>query len=106
MMAIEYEALFQKFLPALISKRNEFIMQGYKTVTVEDIWDVCVKKKWRKRNVQTLRPYEMVEDLFSLSTAQYMTYTQIKESKTSNWFSELNQDELQLLLHGNGSEEP
>ncbi|MBK3493411.1 hypothetical protein JFL43_00710 [Viridibacillus sp. YIM B01967] len=105
-MTIEYEHLFQKFLPALISKRNEFKMQGYKMVTVQDIWGICVKKKWRKRNIQTLHAYEIVEDLFSLTAAQYMTYSQIEESKTSNWFSVLNQDELQLLLHQQEQKEP
>ena len=37
--------------------------------------------------------------LLSISSAEFMTFEQIDNHKSSNWFSEINQEELQLLLN-------
>lgn len=97
-MSILYEDRFQHALPALESKKTEFHLYGYTTVTEEKIWQFCVAKKWRKKNVTSLAIHELVNDILTISPAAYMTFTQIEEQKTSNWFSELNQEELQTLL--------
>lgn len=95
---IQFGNLYDQALPAIQSKRNELILYGYPTVTNPEIWDYCVKKKWRKKNIATMRIHEIVNDVLRLTSAEFMTYTQIEEQRGSDWFSELNSDELQLLL--------
>lgn len=86
-------------LPALQSKKNEFHLYGYTTVTEEDIWIYCVRKIWRKKDVSTMRVYEITNDILQILPAAFMTYTQIEAQRESDWFSDLNSDELQILLN-------
>ncbi|GKV68758.1 hypothetical protein NCCP2716_12560 [Sporosarcina sp. NCCP-2716] len=95
---IKHEELFTHVRPAVESKRNEFHFYGYTTVTEADIWKYCVQKKWKKRSVPEMRTHEIINDVMELTPAEYMTYTQIEEQRGSDWFSDLNSDELQLLL--------
>ena len=97
-MDIKHEQLFDHVRPAIESKRNEFHFYGYTTVTATDIWKYCVQKKWRKRDIPEMRIHELLNDVMELTPAEYMTYTQIEEQRGSDWFSDLNSDELQLLL--------
>ena len=94
-----FEDIFTHILPALESKKTEFEVYQYATVTESDIWKYCVTKKWRKKDIANLRLYQIVNDVLSVSPAEYMTYEQIGQFKTENWFSEINKDELQLLLN-------
>lgn len=98
-MEKNYEAIFTHVLPAIESKRNEFVVYQYDTVTEKDIWKYCVTKKWRKKDVASLPLYEIINDILTISPAEYMTFEQIENQRTSNWFSEVNQEELQLLLN-------
>lgn len=97
-MEIKHEQLFDHVSPAIESKRNEFHYYGYTTVTSADIWKYCVQKKWRKRNIPEMGIHELTNDVMEVTPAEYMTYTQIEEQRGSDWFSDLNSDELQLLL--------
>ena len=90
--------LFTHMLPALESKKNEFHFYGYTTMTKEDIWIYCVRKKWRKKDVSSMRTYEIANDILRILPAAFMTYTQIEAQRDSDWFSDLNSDELQILL--------
>lgn len=98
-MKITYEEIFTHVLPVLESKKSEFEVYQYKTVSEKDIWSFCITKKWRKKNVPEIPLYQMVNDILSISPAEFMTFEQIENFKTSNWFSEINQEELQLLLN-------
>lgn len=98
-MGTELGLIYTKMLPALQSKKNEFHFYGYTTVTEEDIWIYCVRKIWRKKDIDTMRLYEITNDILKILPAAYMTYTQIEEQRSSDWFSDLNSDELQTLLH-------
>ncbi len=98
MMSIQFGQLFNHMLPAIDSKMTEFHLYGYTTVTQEDIWKFCVQKKWRKKNVDSMKMHEIVNGILRISPAEFMTYTQIEEQRGSDWFSELNSDELQILL--------
>lgn len=102
---IQFEQLFNHAMPAIQSKRNEFRLYGYSTVTNEEIWKYCIRKKWRKKNVSTMRIHEIVNGVLRLTPAEFMTYTQIEEQRDSNWFTDLNSDELQLLLSPKKTEE-
>lgn len=97
-MAIQFEQLFTHLLPVMVSKKNELHLYGYTSVTEEEIWTYCIRKKWRKKNVESMRIYELTKDILRISPAEYMTFTQIEEQRDSNWFSDLNSEELQILL--------
>ena len=98
-MKITYEEIYSHVLPALESKKTEFEVYQYKTVTEIDIWKFCITKKWRKKVVPEIPLYQIINDILSISPAEFMTFEQIENFKTSNWFSEVNQEELQLLLN-------
>src|SRR6185437_12661749 len=97
-MTIQFEQLFSHLLPAIESKKSEFHLYGYTTVTNEDIWTYCIQKKWRKKEVDLMKMHEIVNGILQISPAKFMTYTQIEEQRGSDWFSDLNSDELQILL--------
>lgn len=89
---------YTDMLPALISKKNEFHLYGYTTVTEEDIWIFCVRKIWRNKDMSSMRVYEIANDILKILPAAFMTYTQIEEQRTSDWFSAVNSEELEILL--------
>ncbi|KXH87346.1 hypothetical protein AU377_01860 [Sporosarcina sp. HYO08] len=97
-MAIESEKIFTHTLPAIESKMKEFHLYGYEAVTEEDIWTYCIRKKWRNKNVESMRMHEIVNGILSISPAEYMTFKQIEEQRESDWFSDLNRAELETLL--------
>lgn len=97
-MGTNFGQTYTNMLPALESKRNEFHLYEYTTVTKEDIWVYCVRKLWRNKNVETMSSHKIVNDILQISPAAFMTYTQIEAQRDSDWFSDLNSDELQILL--------
>jgi hypothetical protein len=97
-MVLEFGQLYTYILPVIESKKNEFHLYGYTTVTEEDIWTYCVRKMWRKRDVASMHIHEIANGILRISPAAFMTYTQIEEQRASDWFSDLNSDELQILL--------
>ena len=98
-MEISYEDIFAHVLPALESKRNEFVVYQYDTVTEKDIWKYCATKKWKRKDISSLPLYQIINDILTISPAEFMTFEQIDSQRTSNWFAEINQDELQMLLN-------
>lgn len=90
--------IFINMLPAFESKRNEFHLYGYTTVTIEDIWNFCVQKIWRNKNIDEMAVHQIVNDILKISPAAFMTFTQIEAQRDADWFSDLNSDELQMLL--------
>ncbi|WP_082295020.1 post-transcriptional regulator [Sporosarcina ureilytica] len=98
MMGTNFGQTFTNLLPALESKRNEFVLYGYTTVTKEDIWVYCLRKVWRNKNVEELPVHKIANDILQISPAAFMTFTQIEAQRDADWFSDLNSDELQMLL--------
>lgn len=99
-MSNKLDGLFEKVMPALESKKNEFHYFDYPTVMETDIWKFLIDKKWRKKNVEEMHIYELVNDILETTPAEYMTHTQIQSFKaTENWFSEINKNELDVLLN-------
>lgn len=98
-LKITYEEIYLHVLPALESKKSEFEVYRYKKVSEQDIWNFCITKKWKKKIVPEIPLHHIVNDILSISPAEFMTFEQIENSKTSNWFSDINQEELQLLLN-------
>ncbi|MFD2926080.1 post-transcriptional regulator [Halobacillus naozhouensis] len=62
--------------PVLISKKEEFINMGYAEATVDDIWKCLEKKIWKKEVEKRL--HEVVQDIFRLSTNQYISYLTVE----------------------------
>lgn len=99
-MTIQYERLFQNVLPVLEIKLEEFKYYQYEGITVEDIWNFCIQKKWRKKNIEQLHLYEIVQTIFSLKPSEMVNYFQIQQYQTStDWFASINQEELNELLN-------
>ena len=79
-------------------------MYQYETVSEKDIWKYCVTKKWRKKDISLLPLYQIINDILTISPAEFMTFEQIDNQRTSNWFAEINQDELRMLLNSDFDE--
>nr|WP_106780108.1 post-transcriptional regulator [Lysinibacillus timonensis] len=97
-MLIEHNELYSKVLPALQSKVEEFKHFGYDKITKVDVWNYCIQKKWRKKIIEELRLYEVVETIFSITASEIVSFTQVKAFQTTDWFGEMSKDELNELL--------
>lgn len=97
-MEVHFEEIYTNMLPVLESKEREFHLYGYTTVTKEDIWIYCIRKIWRNKNVEEMPIHKIVNDILHISPAAFMTYTQIEAQREADWFSDLNSEELQMLL--------
>ncbi|ANB58927.1 post-transcriptional regulator family protein [Anoxybacillus sp. B7M1] len=67
------EELREQLMPAVQSKYEEFRLLGYDHVTIEQIWECLVRKKWKKYDDER-RLYERVNDILSLSIGEYMAF--------------------------------
>ena len=57
------EELYQRILPALNTKVNEFKREKF-NVDAIDIWNYCLINKWQKKT--NLQMYELVSDILSI----------------------------------------
>lgn len=89
---------FEHMQPALISKKNEFHLYGYTGITEKELWEYCIHSLWRNKDVTTMRTHQIANDILAILPDSYMTYTHIEEQREVDWFSELNKEELKLLL--------
>ncbi|RNF40960.1 hypothetical protein EEX84_00995 [Planococcus salinus] len=94
----DYADQYEKVLPFLESKLSEFYHFEYDTFTSEDLWQYCIKKKWRKKDIGEMRLYEMVNDIMDMTASDFVAYHQIEGLKGDNWFSDIKQDDLEQLL--------
>ena len=94
----DYTEQFDKVLPFLESKCSEFHYYDYDTTTPEELWQYCIKKKWRKKDIGEMRLHEMVNEIMEMTASDFVAYHQIKELKGDNWFSGIKKDELEQLL--------
>ncbi len=104
-MSVPYKELYDRMRPVLQSKCEELQLYEYKDVMLEQLWLFCVERKWRKKNIEEIRPHEMVAAILSISPADLMQYAQTKEMSQHDHILEISQDELDLLL-GLKSDEP
>ena len=72
----------EKIEPALLSKQRDFKIIGYKDVSKEEIWQCLEEKVWKGNPKKRL--YQVVEDIFHLSTATYMSYMTVNALKTDD----------------------
>lgn len=62
----------QSIIPALNSKADELEMLGYAQATPEDVWKCLKEKVWKGDPEKRL--YEVVQDIFHLSSNIYLSY--------------------------------
>lgn len=81
------EELYNRVLPALRSKANEFKRDHISYVSEKDIWNYLSKTEWRKK--QDLEFYELVDSILNLTIADMEKYLIEKINK-----SEKNEDSI------------
>jgi hypothetical protein len=91
-----YDEYRNKVTPALNSKREEFEMLGYGSVSGEQLWDFLAQKKWKKPK-EEIRLYEIVADILAIQPGEFMNYTTVEAFKLGS-FALDDEDELQELL--------
>ncbi|MGM9923737.1 MAG: post-transcriptional regulator [Bacillus sp. (in: firmicutes)] len=93
------EHVFEQYrsilLPALHSKREEFILLGYKDMKVEHLWEFLKKKKWKKEEDRML--YQLINDILTITIGEYMTYNTVEAFKASQR-EEIDMDAFRDLL--------
>lgn len=98
-MGILYESLYQKVQIVIDNKMEEFKYFGYEAITKEDLWDYCIEKKWRKKNIEALRLHEVVATIFSVTSSELVNYAQVKGLVENTFQVEISEEELNLLFH-------
>ncbi|WP_028402908.1 post-transcriptional regulator [Ectobacillus panaciterrae] len=78
------DAYREQLQVVLESKVDEFRLLGYDRVTVQEIWECLRSKKWKRPSDET-RIYQLVNDVLTLSTSDYMTYLTMEAYKAPLW---------------------
>ncbi|WP_431027318.1 post-transcriptional regulator [Lysinibacillus sp. LZ02] len=97
-MAVPYESLYRKMQLVLQSKLEEFELYEYDAITMEQLWQYCVEKKWRKKVVEELPLHVVVSTIFSITPSELLNHVQIKELQFNDGIIDLNAEDLEALL--------
>lgn len=92
-----YQRYYFKVKPALKIKKEEFVLLGLNEVTEESIWTYLIQKKWKKPQ-EHVHLYEIVSDILSLSSSQFMTFQMVEAYKGPSLLGPLSEEELKELL--------
>ncbi|OJH17531.1 competence protein ComN [Bacillus obstructivus] len=93
-----YDQYFGVLEPALKSKAEEFELIGYGKIETRDLWNFLKKKIW-KRRTEDIHMHELVSDVLAIKIGDFMNFTTVEAYRTTSWNIELNEEELQALLH-------
>lgn len=97
-MGMRFEQLYKHVEVVIDSKIEELHYYGYKAITKEQLWNYCLDKKWRKKDVGQLHLYEIVATIYDVSASNIMNYEQVNEFRYTQTVS-LSKEELDLLLY-------
>ncbi|WP_416827441.1 post-transcriptional regulator [Ectobacillus polymachus] len=75
------DAYREQLKVVIASKVEEFKVLGYDRVTTQEIWDCLKVKKWKKIDGE-MKLFQLVNDVLTLSTGDYMTYLTMEAYKT------------------------
>lgn len=89
------ERLRDELMPALQCKYEEFRLLGYDRVTIEQIWECLLQKKWKKWSEEK-KLYELVNDILSLSVGEYMAFLTMESYREQHSKGE---NDLEALLN-------
>ncbi len=73
------EELYKRVLPALKSKRKLILLDGFKSVKKNDIWNYLKDNKWN--NQSGLELCDMVDDILNTDNSLIVEYCLNKEKK-------------------------
>jgi hypothetical protein len=82
--------------PALQSKLEELNFLGYGTYHESQLWNFLTKKKWKKPK-ETINLYEVVQDILSVKSGDFMSFQTVEALKSTD-FSFNNEEEWKELL--------
>jgi hypothetical protein len=91
-----YDEYRDQVTPALNSKKEEFELFGYGSVSEQQLWDFLVQKKWKKPKDE-MRLYEIVAEILAVQPGEFMNYTTVEAFKLGS-FALDDEDELKELL--------
>lgn len=97
-LSIVHKPLFDQVQLVLQSKLDDFKMQRYTEITMEEMWNYCMKKKWKKRQIEDIPIYEIVATIYSLTPSEIVSQAHINELYKTNLNLGINLEELNLLL--------
>ena len=95
---MKYGQMYDKLQMVLQSKIEEFRFLDYDTITPEQIWNFCVEKKWRKKNIAELRLYELVATVYNVTPSEVLSYLNYSTYAINNGMTQLNLEELEELI--------
>ncbi len=93
-----YDRFFTSLEPALISKVEEFEVLGYGKANVERLWALFNEKKMEKTRVTCLA-VSTSQRCINGKAWKYMSFETVEAYRSPNWFAEVNEEELNNLLH-------
>lgn len=95
-MGHEYDYFRNEVKPALECKLDEFRLLGYQKVTEQELWGFLTKKKWKKPK-ESVRLFEIVEEIMAVKVSEFIHYATIEAFKGSD-FAFDNEEERRELL--------
>jgi len=98
-MDVRFPERFREVRYVLQSKYEELRYLNYNSITVKKIWEFCVEKKWRKKDVQQMPLHQLVSDIFRISGSEIISYIQISDQQQMQGsFAPINLDEVEMLI--------
>ena len=76
------EELYKRVLPALKSKRKLILLDGFKSVKKNDIWDYLRETKWA--DINGLELCDMVDDILNVDNTLIVEYCLNKNREKYN----------------------
>lgn len=104
-MSILQKTVFDQVQLVLKSKVEEFHMQQYTEITIEELWEYCVRKKWKKRQMENVPLHEVVATIFTVKSSDLLNYEHVSGLQKSSMHLGLDLDEINMLLKPLKSEE-
>lgn len=96
--------LYTTLLPVLDSKISEFRYSGNNIISVDNLWEYLIKKKWKNTQKENLPLHKMVATIFNITLIEIENYMLTKVSNNLEELVEVTQEELQFLLQTNFQE--
>ena len=104
-MDVIHKTLFDQVQLVLLNKLEEFREQQYNDIQLEDIWNYCITKKWKKRNVDEIHLHEIVATIFAIKPSDIINQAHLNELYKTDLNIGLDLEELKLLLNPLKSED-
>jgi len=96
---ISINNIFLHVLPVLQLKLDEFYaIYNYQEITEEELWEYCLKYKFKNDNVEKQSINRIVKVIFNISILEIIYYKQILDDCSQNYHGKLTEEEINFLL--------